>query len=506
MDDDYHDADHPKRSFTQMDKLRRAGRLCDVSFAVESRRFEAHKIVLVSCSAYFAKIFLDHDRQYAMPIRFEDVEADAFDELLKFAYTSRVRITESNVHSLFHAADLLQFDGVKDACFRFLKSRLGPDNCIRMWSFARSHGCRDLIQAAFSTIENHFVEASRSEDFLVLDCDDIVEILTSDELSVTNEREVYDPVMVWFHHDPASRGEHLWTVLQHVRFTMLDYDYLMRISEEENLINEDEDCLDSLIEALELMGETGGRRLSKVSSYTWNARRPTQAIDEIFLKKDGRALGLRIMGGVDRPSHVFRWGTKPGIFILKIVPGGVAWESSLRVGDRLLAVNGNDIQSATHQEAVHYLSQVNETLTLTVRHETPPRGLKEVNLVANPGQGFGLSIRGGVNGYAGNPMDPNDEGIFISQIVPGGAAAENGQLHVGQRLLQVNNASLLHATHDEARRAFQEVVDRLSLLVCHGYTPPSSTASASQQPSASVRLGTRLSSALQYEVPKSKPP
>ena len=134
---------------------------------------------------------------------------------------------------------------------------------------------------------------------------------------MTNEREVYDPVMVWFHHDPASRGEHLWTVLQHVRFTMLDYDYLMRISEEENLINEDEDCLDSLIEALELMGETGGRRLSKVSSYTWNARRPTQAIDEIFLKKDGRALGLRIMGGVDRPSHVFRWGTKPGIFILK---------------------------------------------------------------------------------------------------------------------------------------------------------------------------------------------
>ena len=41
---------------------------------------------------------------------------------------------------------------------------------------------------------------------------------------------------------------------------------------------------------------------------------------------------------------------------------------------------------------------------------------QEVNLVANPGQGFGLSIRGGVNGYAGNPMDPNDEGIFISQV------------------------------------------------------------------------------------------
>lgn len=50
-------------------------------------------------------------------------------------------------------------------------------------------------------------------------------------------------------------------------------------------------------------------------------------------------LGLRIMGGFDRPQHVFRQGDKPGIFILKILEGGAAEKiGKLRAGDRILKV------------------------------------------------------------------------------------------------------------------------------------------------------------------------
>jgi protein scribble len=134
-------------------------------------------------------------------------------------------------------------------------------------------------------------------------------------------------------------------------------------------------------------------------------------------------------------------------------------------------VNGIDLQHHSHSEAVRLLSKQAESLALTVRHEPPPPELREVNLIAKPGQGFGLSIRGGVNGYAGNPADPSDEGIFISQIIPGGAAGQEQHLHIGQRILQINSQSLLGATHIEARQAFHEVIDRLSLLVCKGYDP-----------------------------------
>ena len=58
-------------------------------------------------------------------------------------------------------------------------------------------------------------------------------------------------------------------------------------------------------------------------------------------------------------------------------------------------------------------------------------------MVTRPGGGFGFSIAGGVNGYSANPWDETDEGIFISQIIAGGAAEQDGRLLVGTRILQV---------------------------------------------------------------------
>jgi protein scribble len=58
-------------------------------------------------------------------------------------------------------------------------------------------------------------------------------------------------------------------------------------------------------------------------------------------------------------------------------------------------------------------------------------------LVAKPGEGFGFSFVGGVNGDPGNPYDDTDEGIFISQIISGGAAEKDGRLSEGMRILQV---------------------------------------------------------------------
>lgn len=55
---------------------------------------------------------------------------------------------------------------------------------------------------------------------------------------------------------------------------------------------------------------------------------------------DDVALGIRIMGGVDRPKHVFRQGDKPGIFILQVLCDGAADKCGrLRSGDRLLRVS-----------------------------------------------------------------------------------------------------------------------------------------------------------------------
>lgn len=58
-----------------------------------------------------------------------------------------------------------------------------------------------------------------------------------------------------------------------------------------------------------------------------------------------------------------------------MVPGGTAAKSGkLRVGDRILKVNGADVTQATHQEAVMELLRPGDFITLTIRHDPLPDG------------------------------------------------------------------------------------------------------------------------------------
>ncbi|XP_036612734.1 protein scribble homolog isoform X4 [Trichosurus vulpecula] len=198
-------------------------------------------------------------------------------------------------------------------------------------------------------------------------------------------------------------------------------------------------------------------------------------VEEICLVKAGGPLGLSIVGGSDHSSHPFGI-QEPGVFISKVLPRGLAARSGLRVGDRILAVNGQDIRGATHQEAVNALLSPTPELCLLVRRDPPPPGMKEICIEKTPGEKLGISIRGGAKGHAGNPFDPTDEGVFISKVSPAGAAGRDGRLRVGMRLLEVNQQSLLGLTHTEAVQLLRGVGDTLTVLVCDGFDPVAAAA------------------------------
>ncbi|XP_074997002.1 protein scribble homolog isoform X9 [Calonectris borealis] len=198
-------------------------------------------------------------------------------------------------------------------------------------------------------------------------------------------------------------------------------------------------------------------------------------IEEIHLVKAGGPLGLSIVGGSDHSSHPFGIH-EPGVFISKVIPRGLASRSGLRVGDRILEVNGIDLRHATHQEAVNALLSNTQELTMLVRRDPPPPGMQEICIEKAPGEKLGISIRGGAKGHAGNPFDPTDEGIFISKVSSSGAAARDGRLKVGMRILEVNHQSLLGMTHTEAVQILRSVGDALLVLVCDGFDPKAAAA------------------------------
>lgn len=100
-----------------------------------------------------------------------------------------------------------------------------------------------------------------------------------------------------------------------------------------------------------------------------------------------------------------------------MIPHGLACQSGLRVGDRILEVNSIDLRHATHQEAVRALLANKQEIRMLVRRDPSPPGMQEIVIQKQPGEKLGISIRGGAKGHAGNPFDPTDEGIFISKVL-----------------------------------------------------------------------------------------
>ncbi|KAG5875961.1 hypothetical protein JTB14_034384 [Gonioctena quinquepunctata] len=190
---------------------------------------------------------------------------------------------------------------------------------------------------------------------------------------------------------------------------------------------------------------------------------------DVALSKLGGSLGFSIIGGTDHSSVPF--GAKePGIFISHMVPGGIAAKcGKLRVGDRILKVNGTDVTQATHQEAVMELLRPGDIITLTIRHDPLPEGYQELVIEKGESEKLGMHIKGGLQGQRGNPLDRSDEGIFISKINSVGAARRDGRLKAGMRLLEVNGKSLLGATHQEAVNALRSCGNIIHMVVCKGY-------------------------------------
>lgn len=144
----------------------------------------------------------------------------------------------------------------------------------------------------------------------------------------------------------------------------------------------------------------------------------------------GARLGLRIAGGKD--SSCIPFGKdEPGIFISRVIPQGLACKTGrLRIGDRLLKINGKEVSDWTHPEVIRALCEPAMQIILTVRHDPPPEGLEEFLIQRNDDEQFGIKIIGGVREQDSYYGKKYDSGIFVSQVHRGGAIAKDGRVKV----------------------------------------------------------------------------
>ncbi|KAK2516229.1 hypothetical protein Q9233_013825 [Columba guinea] len=121
--------------------------------------------------------------------------------------------------------------------------------------------------------------------------------------------------------------------------------------------------------------------------------------------------------------------------------------------DTIPYVNGTEIE--------YEFEEITLERIILKKDEKHIEGKSRCSEAVNGNSGLGFSIAGGTD----NPHIGDDPGIFITKIIPGGAAAEDGRLRVNDCILRVNEVDVSEVSHSKAVEALKEAGSIVRLYV-----------------------------------------
>ncbi|XP_065191504.1 kelch-like protein 5 [Sycon ciliatum] len=251
----YMEPRHATNLLTKIERLWTDNSLCDVILVVDGRRIPAHRIVLCSTSEYFYAMFAGaiSGKETRMPeVVIHDVDGAAMAQLVAYSYTCKLDIHSQNVQSLLKAASMLQMHDVMMACQNYMCEQLHSSNCLGIRAFSQQFGCEALYESAETFVEEYFLDVIKHEEFLQMSTDDVVELLSRDDVNVENECQVYEAALRWIQHQQSGtdRRQHTARLLGCVRLPFLPPEYIADHVETEEIIQSSPECQPLLLEAL----------------------------------------------------------------------------------------------------------------------------------------------------------------------------------------------------------------------------------------------------------------
>jgi kelch-like protein 2/3 len=117
-------------------------------------------------------------------------------------------------------------------------------------AFADLHSCPDLLNESQRFARKHFPEVRMSEEFIQLPASNVIELISSNELGVLSEEDVFEAIMQWVNHDRDTRMQDLPSLVQQVRYQLLPHNYIVKHVVENELLKSSQACKDFIIDVL----------------------------------------------------------------------------------------------------------------------------------------------------------------------------------------------------------------------------------------------------------------
>ena len=220
---------------------------CDVILEVGSgddqARLKAHRVVLCAASPFFYNALnSDMKEKKEGVIRLEETSKVVMEEVLEYLYTGHVVINGNSAYfDLIAAADYFVIPSLKALCGEGILKTLSLCNCVSIYYFALKYRCEELQKGAKDFILANFVAVAQTEDFLNLSSKQVEEWISSDEIIVEGEEEVFEVVVKWMERN-ESQKQNFYEFFRHIRCIYLPRVYLSNVALHDPLVKNNVDC------------------------------------------------------------------------------------------------------------------------------------------------------------------------------------------------------------------------------------------------------------------------
>ena len=238
-----------------LNMLRRQDHLCDITLVTkDNKEFKAHRNVLSAASPFFSKLLQSDMKENREGIvRFKEISGAVMEDVLEFIYTGSVEVTQENSKDLIAAANYLLIPGLKKLSGRFLERKMAKSNCISTFYFAEMYQCDELITKTRKFIHANFASVAEMDEFLNLEAKEVERWISSDEISVSVEADVFKIVLKWIEQNKSERKASFEELFRHVRLAFLSRDFLIDVVTNE-LVVENGHCFKLISKAIKLTG------------------------------------------------------------------------------------------------------------------------------------------------------------------------------------------------------------------------------------------------------------
>ena len=226
----------------------------DVTLVVkDGKEFRAHRSILTEASSFFEKLLnSDMKENNEGVIRLEIVSESQMADILEFIYTGGIEIsTQENAEDLLELGDYLLLPDLKAIAEKYLKEHVNTFNCLPFYYMAEKYSVQDLMNICQNFIHSNFSSVVESDDFINLSSKEVEKWISSDEIVIDAEENVFELVLRWIDHDKSQRRVKFRDLFRHVRLTCVSRDFLASTVVTNDLVKEDEECLKSVFLALQ---------------------------------------------------------------------------------------------------------------------------------------------------------------------------------------------------------------------------------------------------------------